>query len=83
MQTEKDDFLAAWPAYGYRDALAAHGGFDAYLAEARSGRGIARPSWSHKISVYLRGEGVIEQRGYFLVAKAERPSSLTVTDRVG
>ena len=30
MQTEKDDFLAAWPAYGYRDALAAHGGFDAW-----------------------------------------------------
>ena len=28
--SEKVGFLAAWPEYGYRDALAEQGGFDAW-----------------------------------------------------
>jgi len=32
---------------------------------------VRRPLWAGHLSVYLRGEGTVEKRGYFFVAKAE------------
>ena len=48
---------------------AQHGGFDAYAAEERLRRGVNRPQWAQKLAVYHRGEGMVEKRGYFFVAK--------------
>ena len=47
------------------------GGFDAYAADAASGVVVSRPSWAHKLTVYHRGVGTVEKRGYFIGAKFE------------
>ncbi|KAL1495151.1 hypothetical protein AB1Y20_017016 [Prymnesium parvum] len=47
------------------------GGFDAYAADEAAGRGVARPSWAHKLLLYSQGETTVQKRGYFVVAKLE------------
>jgi len=60
-----------WDALDCSRRSEARGGFDPYAAEAARGRTIERPHWAEHLSVYMRGEGVVEKRGYFVVAKAE------------
>jgi len=60
-----------WKAIDSSLVSAAEGGFDAYAAEEAHGRAVTRPSWASKLTVYHRGTGVIEKRGYFVGAKIE------------
>ena len=53
----------------------AAGGFDAYrlgqVAPTGARQIVPRPSWSHKLLVYQRGEAAVEAEGFFVVAKIE------------
>ena len=60
-----------WKAIDSSLVSAAEGGFDAYAAEEAHGRAVMRPSWASKLTVYHRGTGVVEKRGYFVGAKIE------------
>ena len=42
-----------------------------HLAGVRAGSHLERPRLASKLTVYLRGEGVAEKRGYFIVSKLE------------
>jgi hypothetical protein len=39
--------------------------------EAAHGRAVPRPMLAAKLLVYMRGEGTLERRGYFVPAKME------------
>ena len=61
----------SWDRLDSSIADAARGGFDAYEEEERWGRAVVRPTWAGKLTIYHRGTGVVEKRGYFVGAKFE------------